>query len=220
MACLCAPESLPTHSLTKRPHGPEYNPALLFNQPFYSQRPLVLRLSGTALFLFCHTPTNAQRATERTKTPGSYGCDSVFSPLVSLFSCTHRACVTGSFPCHFITMSSILNTPLHKAGAWSHTTAMYGNIKCYTWNRLVFLKEQCMDAFYNWPHKWKVLCNSFGAEQSTRKYWVIGLKRCVWLILCSFRPVDTWAKLTVLCLSSLWNCGTSSSSLAVSVNNH
>lgn len=57
-------------------------------------------------------------------------------------------------------------------------------------------------------------------EQSSRKYWVTGLQCCVWLILCSSRLFDTQAKLTGLRLSSRWNCGTSSSSLAVSVNNH
>lgn len=84
MACLSAPGGLPTHSLKEKAIRPEYHAALLFSCfSFTLSTTMVPRLCGTALFVFTHTPTNAQRVMVRTKTEG--GCKSVFSLIICLF---------------------------------------------------------------------------------------------------------------------------------------
>lgn len=70
-----------------KPHGPEYHPALLLSSTLFSPTTTIVPgHHGTALFLCTHTPTNVQRGMVRTK---SAGCESLFSPLVRLFSRTH-----------------------------------------------------------------------------------------------------------------------------------
>lgn len=69
MACLCAPEGLPTHSWEEKATRPEYHPALLFSgAPFTPFTTIALGLCGKALFVFAHTPTDSQRGMARTKT--------------------------------------------------------------------------------------------------------------------------------------------------------
>lgn len=77
MACLSAPGGLPTHSLKEKAIQSEYHPTLPF-PCFLSLYTIAPRLCGTALFVFAHTPTNAQRVMVRTKA-GRGACKSVFS---------------------------------------------------------------------------------------------------------------------------------------------
>lgn len=88
MACLSAPGGLPTHSLKEKAIQSEYHPTLPF-PCFLSLYTIAPRLCGTALFVFAHTPTNAQRVMVRTKA-GRGACKSVFSPIIRLLYQTHK----------------------------------------------------------------------------------------------------------------------------------
>lgn len=131
MACLCAPEGLPTHCWKEKatrvwiPPNPP-----LFKHPFHPHHHYSARALRDSIVSHTHTPTNAQRSMMITKTGGR--APGVILCFLPLYACSDvlighmdpHATLSLPFPPLLNTTSLFLNTPLQNVGVLHFISVM------------------------------------------------------------------------------------------------
>lgn len=205
MACLCAPEGLPTHcwkGKATRAWIPPSPP--LFKHPFHSLHRYSARALRDSIVCLAHTPTNAQRRMVITKTRGEdlvWFC--VFSPLMCLFWRTHQA--------HGIHMQLALSSSRHHPFITQHSSSKCRSIPPY-------LRHD--DVLWNWGDVSCQTCHEPEWKNHAQIHLTIGLTNEECSVIQSAQAINQEIlsqRAAVLCLThvvffqSVWHSGQANS---------